>query len=94
MIDATMLWPLCQIIARCEIAVAGDYRPHASRRSRLHIPFRIAHIQTSCRADAEQLGGLGLLAPTTFLAANLGEDAISHDLAVHTIDENLILGAE
>jgi hypothetical protein len=44
--------------------------------------------------DAEQLGALGLLAPTTFLAANLGEDAISHDLAVHTIDENLILGPE
>lgn len=44
--------------------------------------------------DAEQLGALGLLAPTTFLAANLGEDAISHDLAVHTIDENVILGAE
>lgn len=44
--------------------------------------------------DAEQLGALGLLAPTTFLAANLGEDTISHDLAVHTIDENIILGAE
>ena len=58
MIDATMLWPLCQIIARCEIAVAGDYRPHASRRSRLHIPFRIAHIQTSCWVDAEQLSGM------------------------------------
>ena len=44
--------------------------------------------------DAEQLGVLGLLAPTTFLAVNLADDTVGRDLALYAIDDNLIRNPE
>ncbi|MBK9035474.1 MAG: hypothetical protein IPL61_30160 [Myxococcales bacterium] len=57
----------------------------------LHETLDLAKIRA---VDAEQLGPLGLLAPTTILAANLGDDTIGHDLSVHTIDEDAVLTPE
>lgn len=44
--------------------------------------------------DSEALGPLGLLAPTTFLAANLADDTMTADLAALTIGEATVLAAE
>ncbi|MBK9036669.1 MAG: hypothetical protein IPL61_36370 [Myxococcales bacterium] len=44
--------------------------------------------------DNEALGPLGLLAPTTFLAANLADDTMTADLAALTIGEATVLAAE
>jgi hypothetical protein len=53
--------------------------------------FDLAKIRA---VDGDLLGPLGLLAPTTFLAANLSDDTIAVDLAAMTIGEATVLAAE
>ena len=57
----------------------------------LHETLDLAAIRT---IDAEQLGRLGLFAPTIYLAANLAGDTIAADLTAQSIGEDEILAAE
>ena len=64
----------------------------------LHVAAAAARAQArdidARRARGEALGPLGLLAPTTFLAANLADDTMTADLAALTIGEATVLAAE